>query len=104
VVRYFTNNGLAKQRMSAVGFSDTHPLIDPKDPRSITMNRRVDVVVLTQLPADQAALLPAAAGDDTKLHTGETSKETTATAETGQTEKTTGGSTTTSDSTTTTHD
>ena len=35
--------------MSAVGFSDTKPLIDPKDPRSVTMNRRVDIVVLTTL-------------------------------------------------------
>jgi chemotaxis protein MotB len=72
-VRYLVGHGLAKDRMSAVGFSDTKPLIDPKDPRSITMNRRVDVVVLTTLTADQAALLPAAAGADAKLHTGETS-------------------------------
>ena len=72
VVRYFTEHGLAKKRMSAVGFSDTKPLIDPADPRSITMNRRVDVVVLTTLKPDQAALLPAAAGSDSKLHTGET--------------------------------
>src|SRR5690349_12136843 len=72
-VRYLVGHGLAKSRMSAVGFSDTHPLIDPSDPRSITMNRRVDVVVLTTLTADQAALLPAASGADSKLHTGETS-------------------------------
>jgi chemotaxis protein MotB len=72
VVRYLTEHGLAKSRMSAVGFSDTKPLIDPADPRSITMNRRVDVVVLTTLKADQAALLPAAAGSDSKLHAGET--------------------------------
>ena len=61
--------------MSAAGFSDTKPLINPKDPRSITMNRRVDVVVLTQLTAEQAALLPAAAGADAKLHTGQTTAE-----------------------------
>jgi chemotaxis protein MotB len=72
VVRYLTEDGLAKKRMSAVGFSDTKPLIDPADPRSITMNRRVDVVVLTMLKPDQAALLPAAAGSDSKLHAGET--------------------------------
>ena len=72
VVRYFTDHGLAKKRMSAVGFSDTKPLIDPADPRSITMNRRVDVVVLTTLKPDQAALLPAAAGSDSKLHAGQT--------------------------------
>ena len=72
VVRYLTDSGLAKKRMSAVGFSDTKPLIDPADPRSITMNRRVDVVVLTTLKPDQAALLPAAAGSDSKLHSGQT--------------------------------
>jgi len=74
-VRYLSGHGIAKNRLSAVGFSDTKPLIDPADPRSITMNRRVDVVVLTTLPADQAALLPAAAGADAKLHTGQTTAQ-----------------------------
>jgi chemotaxis protein MotB len=89
VVRYFTEHGVAKGRLSAVGFSDTHPLIDPADPRAITMNRRVDVVVLTTLPADQAALLPAAAGDDAKLHTGQTTAEANAQAAAGSTGDTT---------------
>jgi chemotaxis protein MotB len=79
-VRYLIDHGLAKNRMSAVGLSDTHPLIDPKDPRSITMNRRVDVVVLTTLTADQATLLPAAAGNDSKLHTGQTTAQANAAA------------------------
>ena len=82
VVRYLTDHGLAKSRMSAVGFSDTKPLIDPKDPKSVQMNRRVDVVVLTTLTAEQAALLPAAAGEDAKPHPG-------ATAEAAPAEKTT---------------
>jgi chemotaxis protein MotB len=82
-VRYLINHGLAKDRMSAVGYSDTKPLIDPKDPRAVTMNRRVDVVVLTQLNAEQAALLPAAAGDDAKLHTGTTTKQAAAEAKAG---------------------
>ena len=100
-VRYLVDHGLAKNRMSAVGFSDTKPLIDPKDPRSITMNRRVDVVVLTTVNAEQAALLPSAAGGDSKLHTGQTTAE--AQAETAATETTTESSTSES-STTTTHD
>ncbi|WP_067508863.1 flagellar motor protein MotB [Actinoplanes sp. TFC3] len=83
-VRYLIAHGLAKNRMSAVGFSDTKPLIDPKDPRAVTMNRRVDVVVLTTLKADQASLLPSAAGDDAKLHTGETSAEAASAAKTGE--------------------
>jgi chemotaxis protein MotB len=90
VVRYLTDHGLTKDRMSAVGFSDTKPLIDPKDPKSVQMNRRVDVVVLTTLTAEQAALLPAAAGDDSKLHSGATTAGTAA-------EETTSTSTTTHD-------
>ena len=62
VVRYLAAHGVAAQRMTASGYSDTRPLIDPKDPRSVTMNRRVDIVVLSSLPADQRVLLPAAAG------------------------------------------
>jgi chemotaxis protein MotB len=74
-VRYLGGHGIAKGRLSAVGFSDTKPLIDPADPRSITMNRRVDIVVLTSLPADQAVLLAAAAGPDAKLHSGQTTAQ-----------------------------
>jgi chemotaxis protein MotB len=85
VVRFLTSHGLPKDRMSAVGFSDTKPLISPKDPRSVTMNRRVDVVVLTQLTPDQAALLPAAAGTDSKLHAGATTAEAAAEQTTGTT-------------------
>ena len=110
-VRYLTGHGLAKDRMSAVGFSDTKPLINPKDPRSVTMNRRVDVVVLTTLTAEQAALLPAAAGDDAKLHTGTTTAQAAAEAKNsaGATESTSESTTstsesTTSESTTSTHD
>jgi chemotaxis protein MotB len=72
VVRYFAGHGITAARMTASGYSDTKPLIDPKDAKSITMNRRVDVVVLSTLTADQRALLPAAAGDDAKLHAGAT--------------------------------
>jgi chemotaxis protein MotB len=100
VVRYFTGKGLAKNRMSAVGFSDTHPLIPASDARSVTLNRRVDVIVLTTLPADQAALLPAAAGDDSKLHVGET---TAAAAAKAKAEADTTESTSTPSATPTTH-
>ncbi|HEY0000043.1 MAG TPA: flagellar motor protein MotB [Actinoplanes sp.] len=89
-VRYLSAHGIAKNRMSAVGFSDTKPLIDPADPRAVTMNRRVDIVVLTTLPADQAALLPTTAGDDAKLHSGETTAQAAAAAKTESTEKSTG--------------
>jgi chemotaxis protein MotB len=98
-VRYLVGHGMAKNRMSAVGFSDTKPLISPSDPRSITMNRRVDVVVLTTLPADQAALLPAAAGADAKLHTGQTTAEAAAIAKATQQADSAADTTTTTDGT-----
>ncbi|MFI6075135.1 flagellar motor protein MotB [Actinoplanes sp. NPDC051343] len=98
-VRYLVGHGMAKNRMSAVGFSDTKPLISPSDPRSITMNRRVDVVVLTTLPADQAALLPAAAGADAKLHTGQTTAQAAAIAKATQQADSAADTTTTTDGT-----
>jgi chemotaxis protein MotB len=81
VVRYFASHGIAARRMTASGYSDTRPLIDPKNPRSVTMNRRVDVVVLSTISADQRALLPTAAGADATLHAGATGPETPVTAE-----------------------
>ncbi|WP_305784862.1 flagellar motor protein MotB [Symbioplanes lichenis] len=97
-VRYLIADGLPKKKMSAVGFSDTKPLIPASDPRSVTMNRRVDVIVLTTLTADQASLLPTAAGDDSELHTGQTSAEAAAAA------KASAGTTETTTESTTTHD
>ncbi len=82
VVRYLIDEGLAKDRMQAVGFADTKPLLPAADPRSVQLNRRVDVVVLTQLTADQAALLPSAAGTDSTLHAGQTTAQATAAATT----------------------
>jgi len=72
VVRYFEGHGIGAARMMASGYSDTRPLIDPKDPKSITMNRRVDVVILSTLTADERALLPIVAGEDAKPHAGVT--------------------------------
>jgi chemotaxis protein MotB len=52
VVRYLiANAGISASRLSAVGYSDQRPLVDPKNPESITRNRRVDIVVLSKLPA-----------------------------------------------------
>jgi chemotaxis protein MotB len=62
VVRRLDVDGVAKKRLAAAGFADTRPLLPPTDPRSVTMNRRVDIVVLSTLPPQQASLLPSAAG------------------------------------------
>ena len=60
VVRYLVTHGpIAASRLSAAGFSDQRPLLPASDPRSITRNRRVDIVVLSQLPASARSQLPA---------------------------------------------
>ncbi|AXX29729.1 OmpA family protein [Actinosynnema pretiosum subsp. pretiosum] len=62
VVRYLIErDGLASDRLTAVGYADTRPLYDPADPRSVTGNRRVEVVVLSDQPTEVRTLLPAAA-------------------------------------------
>jgi chemotaxis protein MotB len=50
VVRYLASHGVAKSRLSAVGYSDQRPLYPASDPRSVTLNRRVEIVVLAQFP------------------------------------------------------
>lgn len=66
VVGYLIATGpIAPSRLSAVGFSDQRPLVPPEDPRSVTRNRRVDVVVLSKLPVSERAglsVLGSAAG------------------------------------------
>jgi chemotaxis protein MotB len=54
VVRYLIEQGFAAKRLSAVGYSDQRPLVDPKNPLSVTRNRRVDLVVLSKFTAASA--------------------------------------------------
>ena len=58
VVRYLAGDGIAQQRMSANGYSSTRPLVPETDPNAITVNRRVDIVVLSTASAEANALLP----------------------------------------------
>jgi chemotaxis protein MotB len=46
VVRYLVGHDVSASRLTAVGYSDQHPLYPASDPRSVTLNRRVDIVVL----------------------------------------------------------
>lgn len=58
VARYLiSDHGLNPKTLSVVGYADTRPLIPPSDPRSITVNRRVAIVVLSALTGEQKALL-----------------------------------------------
>jgi chemotaxis protein MotB len=58
VVRYLAGTGLPEPRMSANGYSSTRPLVPETDPNAISVNRRVDIVVLSTASAEANALLP----------------------------------------------
>ena len=60
VVRYLIAHDIAEQRLSATGYSDLDPLVNPDDPDSVTRNRRVDIVVMSNLPDTSGDALEAA--------------------------------------------
>jgi chemotaxis protein MotB len=66
VVRYMTDKfAFPSNRLSAVGFSDQKPLYPASDPRAQTLNRRVDIVVLSTLSAADRSILASAGGEPT---------------------------------------
>jgi chemotaxis protein MotB len=58
VVRYLAGDGVPQPRMSANGYSSTQPLVPETDPTAVSVNRRVDIVVLSNASAEANALLP----------------------------------------------
>lgn len=60
VVRYLTAHRVPEQRLSAVGLNDLNPLYPRSDPRAATLNRRVEIVVRSDLPSTADADLQAA--------------------------------------------
>jgi chemotaxis protein MotB len=61
VLRFLHSNaGIPENRLMASGFADTKPLYPAEDPRAASLNRRVEIIVLSSLPADTRALLPSA--------------------------------------------
>jgi len=70
VVRYLNSHAhIPEARLFAAGYADTKPMYPPSDPKAPTLNRRVEIVVLSNLPADARALLPSAASDDMQAPT-----------------------------------
>lgn len=57
VVRYLAGAGVPEGRMSAIGYGSTRPLVPVTDPTAVTVNRRVDIVVLSTASAEANALL-----------------------------------------------
>ena len=58
VLRYLAADGIPEPRMSATAHSSTRPLIPETDPDALSVNRRVDIVVLSTASAEANALLP----------------------------------------------
>ena len=58
MLRYLGGNGVPEPRMSATGYSSTRPLVPESDPTALSVNRRVDIVVLSNASAEANALLP----------------------------------------------
>ena len=50
-------DGLPADRLTASAFGHTKPLIDPGEPGSQRVNKRVDIVVLSTLPSETRALI-----------------------------------------------
>lgn len=50
-------HGIAAGRLRATGFGHTKPLVDPARAGSQNVNKRVDIVVLSQAPAETRALM-----------------------------------------------
>ena len=58
VLTYLSRDGVPEPRMYAAGYGSTQPLVPITDPAAITVNRRVDIVVLSNASAEANALLP----------------------------------------------
>jgi chemotaxis protein MotB len=55
-----TDAGIPDTRLTVAGYADTKPLYPTTDPRAATLNRRVEIIIMSNLPADTRALLPSA--------------------------------------------
>jgi chemotaxis protein MotB len=62
VLRHLSeSDGVPEDRMSAAGYGSTRPLVPDTDKNYVTVNRRVDVVMLSTASAEANALLPSLA-------------------------------------------
>ena len=64
VLRWLSEReGVPEQRLAAVGYGHVKPLVDPSEPGSQEINKRVDIVVLSTLPEENEELLDQVAFD-----------------------------------------
>jgi chemotaxis protein MotB len=65
VLRYLSRpGGIPPARMSATGYADTQPLLPRADPRAVTGNRRVEIVVLASMDDAQGRAVAALGNAD----------------------------------------
>lgn len=68
VVRYLIDRGgVGADRLTATGLADQHPLLPATDPRATTVNRRVEVVVVSTLPPSSRSLIASVAPPGDRL-------------------------------------
>ena len=65
-------DGLPNHRLTASAFGHTKPLVDPRTPGSQAVNKRVDIVVLSQVPAETREKLSEIANELQPQQTGAT--------------------------------
>lgn len=71
VLRYLNESqGLPNSRMTATAYGHERPMMDPRKPGSQRINKRVDIVIESTLPADVRALVPGKVRDQTTKTTG----------------------------------
>jgi chemotaxis protein MotB len=58
VVRFLAAEGVPQPRLQGTGLSDTRPMVPASDPDALSLNRRVDIVVLSDASAEARELLP----------------------------------------------
>jgi chemotaxis protein MotB len=58
VVRFLAAEGVPQPRLQGTGLSDTRPMVPATDPGALSLNRRVDIVVLSDASAEARELLP----------------------------------------------
>jgi chemotaxis protein MotB len=67
VLRYLsTHDDVPVSRMSATGFADTQPLLPVSDPRSLTVNRRVEIVVIAAVDDSEGRAVASLGNGDTE--------------------------------------
>ena len=60
VARYLNGEGIARERMHVAGYGDTAPLVPESNPDHLRLNRRVAIVVASNLTDEERGLLAGA--------------------------------------------